>query len=262
MSGITSSQLHLRTPEGVEFGIPLAGPLRRFLALFIDLAAIATLSSITLGVLSFFNLLLGQLAMALAILIIFGFGLGYHIALEWLWRGRTLGKFVLGIRVMDAQGLRLQFSQVALRNLLRVADMLPLFYLLGGAAMVLSPRAQRLGDLAANTIVARKTSVNEPNFEAILPDKYNSFRAYPHLEAQLRQRVSPEEAAILLEALLRRDRLAPDARLDLYAELAAHFREAVSFPEAAMLGLSNEQYLRNVAESLYRQGPGRRRARR
>ena len=50
-----------------------------------------------------------------------------------------------------------------------------------------------------------------------------------------------------------------DARylLDLYAELAEHFRRQVEFPESATLGLSDEQYLRNIAESLYRKGPGR-----
>lgn len=249
----------IRTPEGVEFAIPLAGPIRRFLALLIDLAAIAVLSSMTVMLLNLFGILVGSLATALSMLTAFVIAFGYHIALEWLWRGRTVGKFVLGIRVMDAQGLRLQFSQVALRNLLRLVDMLPAFYLAGGAAVLLNARGQRLGDLAANTIVARRVPVAEPDFEAILPDKYNSFRAYPHLEARLRQRVSPEEAALLLEALLRRERLEPGARLELYGELAAHFGALADFPESATLGLSDEQFLRNVAESLYRHGPGRNR---
>src|SRR5690606_31901397 len=113
---------------------------------------------------------------------------GYGIVLEYYWRGQTLGKRLLGLRVMDEQGLHLTFSQVAVRNLLRVFDSIPVFYAVGGLAMVLSPRRQRLGDLAANTIVVRAPRALRLDPVRTGEVKYNSFRAYPHIEARLRQK--------------------------------------------------------------------------
>ena len=88
--------------------------------------------------------------------------------------------------------------------------------------------------------------------DQILPDKYNSFKAYPHLEARLRQRTSPDEAGIALQALLRREQLDPPARVELYKEIASHFKKIVPFPAEATDGISDEQYIRNVVEALFR----------
>ena len=71
----------------------------------------------------------------------FVISVAYAIVLEWRWRGQTIGKRLLGLRVMDVHGLRLQLPQIALRNLLRLVDMLPLFYLVGGLACVFSRNA-------------------------------------------------------------------------------------------------------------------------
>jgi hypothetical protein len=150
--------------------------------------------------------------------------------------------------------LKLHFSQVAIRNLLRAVDMLPGFYLVGGLACLWSRRAQRLGDIAANTIVIRSPKLGEPDLDQLLAGKYNSLRAYPHLEARLRQRVSPGEAALAVQALVRRDQLEPAARVDLFAQLAAHFRSKVVFPAEALDGITDEQYVRNVVDVLYRTG--------
>ena len=81
---------------------------------------------------------------------------------------------------------------------------------------------------------------------------YNSFRDYPHLEARLRQQVSPEEADLLVRALMRRDTLDATARINLFKELTEHFREKVEFPDGAVLGITDEQYLRNTVDSVFR----------
>jgi hypothetical protein len=72
------------------------------------------------------------------------------------------------------------------------------------------------------------------------------------LEARLRQKVTPEEAQLALHALVRRDELETDARVNLYHQLASLFREKVIFPEDAVFGLSDEQYVRNVVETIFR----------
>ena len=252
-----TNTLTIRTPEGVVFSMLLSGPVTRFLAWVVDLASIAVISSIIGSVLGVFGILARDLATAASILAYFAVSIGYGIILEWTWRGQTLGKRLLGLRVMDEQGLRLQFSQIVIRNLLRFVDSLPSFYFVGGLVCLLSRRAQRLGDVAANTVVVWSPEILEPDLDQILSDKYNSFHDYPHLEARLRQAVSPQESGIALRALLRRDELDPLARVELFRDIAAHFKSIVEFPQEATDGIPDEQYVRNVVDILYRaQSPG------
>jgi hypothetical protein len=191
-------------------------------------------------------------AQAIALLLQFVVMMGYSIYCEWFWRGQTFGKRALRLRVVDAQGLRLKFSQVVIRNLLRFVDMLPMLYLVGGVACLVSRRAQRLGDFAANTIVIRLPRLTEPNLDQLMAGKYNSLRDHPHLEARLRQRVSATEAGLALQALLRRELLDPRARVELFAAIAEHFRAKVAFPPEVTEGITDEQYVRNIVDSLYR----------
>lgn len=247
-----NATLAVHTPEGVEFSLLLAGPSARFLAWGIDFGVTLAVALIVLTTFSIMQPIFGDLSTAISILTFFVLNTGYNILLEWIWHGQTLGKFLLKIRVMDAQGLRLQFSQIVMRNLMRTVDMLPMLYLAGGAAMLFSRHAQRLGDLAANTVVVHTPAPKQPDLQQLLPGKYNSFREYPHWEARLRQRVSPVEVALLVQALMRRNELDPDARVALYGELAGHFKELVAFPEEATAGLTDEQYLRNTVDSIFR----------
>jgi uncharacterized RDD family membrane protein YckC len=243
--------LRITTPEGISFALPLAGPVTRFLAWAIDLICISVITGILSNVLSVFGMLSPDLISAVLVVIYFGTSIGYGILLEWYWRGQTLGKRLLKLRVVEEHGLRLQFSQVVVRNLLRFVDSLPLFYLVGGVACVVSRRAQRLGDYAANTIVVHIGSGFKYDLGEAASDKFNSFRDYPNLEARLRQCVSPEEAALALQALFRREELDAGARLDLFNDFATHFQALVEFPEEATLGLTDEQYTRNVVDSLF-----------
>jgi uncharacterized RDD family membrane protein YckC len=246
------STLVIRTPEGIDFSLPLACPVTRCLAWVVDFACITGLITVTELALGLFKLISFDFGRALGIIAYFVVPVGYGMACEWLWRGQTVGKRVLRLRVMDAQGLHLQFSQVALRNLLRVVDSLPLCYLVGGIVSLFNARAQRLGDLVANTIVVRHIKIPEPDVDQLMAGKYNSLREYPHLEARLRQRVSPREAGLALHALLRRDQLDLQARVDLFEQMAGHFRSLVVFPPEATEGIAAEQYVRNVVDVLFR----------
>lgn len=247
-----TSVVVIQTPEGISFPLLLAGPITRFFAWAIDLACIIAATT----VLSYLTVLLRivnpDLGVAAAIVFYFGVSIGYGIFMEWQWRGQTIGKRLLRLRVVDEQGLRLQFSQVVIRNLLRFIDMLPVFYLVGTIACLISRRAQRLGDYAANTIVIRNRPGVEIDIQELASGKYNSFRDHPHLEARLRQHVSPEEASLAMQALLRREELEPSARVELFEDYASHFRSIVTFPEEARFGLTDEQYVRNVVDSLFR----------
>lgn len=250
--------LTIRTPEGIAFSLHLAGPITRFLAWSIDLATIAVLITLANIFFALLGVISRDIAVAANFLGYFLISIGYGICTEWYWRGQTLGKRLLRLRVMDEHGLRLQFSQIVIRNLLRFVDALPVLYLVGGLACLINRHAQRLGDFAANTIVTWSPPTAEPDLDQLLEGKYNSFRAYPHLEARLRQHVSARQAQIALQALIRRDAFDPDSRVRLFQEIASRYKAIVTFPQAATDGISDEQYLRNVVDVLYRsRGPGR-----
>jgi len=244
--------LTIRTPEGIEFSLLLAGPITRFLAWSVDFLVILAISELLNVVLGLVGILSRDIAMAANILGYFIVSIGYGISLEWYWHGQTLGKRLMRLRVTDVHGLQLQFSQVVIRNLLRFVDSLPALYLVGGAACLINRRAQRLGDFAANTIVIWNPRVDEPNLDQLLGGKFNSFRHYPHLEARLRQQVSPSEAQIALQALLRRDEFEPRARVALFESIVVYFKTIVSFPAEATDGISDEQYVRNLVDALFR----------
>jgi len=243
--------LVIRTPEGIEFSLPLAGPFSRMLALAVDLAVIATLGSVLRQVIAPLMFFGEDVAGAVQIVLYFAITILYSVATEWMWRGQTLGKRLLGLRVVDARGLRLEPSQIVVRNLMRALDALPALYLVGGIACVVSRHRQRLGDLAAGTAVVRNEAVAKPDLDRLLGSKYNSLGESRHLVARLRQRVTPEVAGVALEALLRRDRLDPAARLAVFADLAAYFRELVPYPPEIVEQITDEAYVRDVVEILY-----------
>jgi len=262
MLGRTPS-LEIRTPEGVAFQIPIASPFSRCLALAVDFAVVLALSILIAQVLAIFETALsgvpvlgdiasdfGSGAMILLQFLVFTF---YGMITEWLWSGQTVGKRMFRLRVIDERGLSLGFKQVVIRNLFRMIDILPsTFYLIGSISCLVTSRCQRLGDIAAGTIVTRETKPAPPELGQLLREGENSFATHPHLEARLRQRVSPDEARIALDAVTRREELDPDHRLHLFARLADHFRDLSDFPEETTVGLSDEQYVRNVVDTLFR----------
>ena len=246
------NQLQIQTPEGVQFVHQLASPVARFLALAVDIAIIWTTLSLVSVAVVLMQWISRDLAIAFYILLYFVLSIGYFIVLEMVWRGQTPGKRMLRLRVLDANGLKLQPGQLIIRNLLRFVDSMPVLYFIGGACALISKRSQRLGDLAAGTVVVRMPELFAPVLNEVGETLYNSFRDHPRLEAQLRQRVPPEQAEIALQALRRREEMDPVARARLYAQLAEYFKGVVRFPEADTASMSDEQYVRNCVETIYR----------
>jgi uncharacterized RDD family membrane protein YckC len=245
------SRLSIETPEGVIFSFELATPVTRALAWSVDTAAIALGGLLLAQVSQFVSKVSPDFASAVGVAGYFVVSTVYAIVLEWRWRGQTIGKRLFGLRVMDVHGLRLRLPQIALRNLLRLVDCLPLFYLVGGLTAVFSRNAQRLGDMAASTIVTRERRDEMPDLERIAPMKYNSLLGQPHLAARLRSLVTPEAAALAVRAVTLRDGYDPLARVVLFRDLAAHFRSLVEFPEEAVENLTDEQYVRCVLRVIY-----------
>jgi uncharacterized RDD family membrane protein YckC len=247
-----TNTLVIQTPEGISFTQHLAGPVTRFLASSIDLAGITLISGILSQVLLLAAVVNPDFALAARTICYFVVTIGYSILLESIWRGQTLGKRALKIRVVDAEGFRLRPVQIVIRNLLRVVDLLPAFYAVGGICCAISPRYQRLGDIAANTVVIYAAPQKIPDLELLFSGTYNSLRNHAHLAAQLRKSISPEEARIALEAVARRTELDPSSRIELYRQVARRLRSLVSFPEETLEGMTDEQYVRNIVDLIYR----------
>ncbi|MEX2324136.1 MAG: RDD family protein, partial [Nitriliruptoraceae bacterium] len=90
--------------------------------------------------------------------LLFALGFAYFVLLEGLV-GATLGKLAVGICVRSADGQRSGLRAALVRNVLRIVDALPLFYLVGAVLVWKSPTRQRFGDRVAETVVVRRSSL-------------------------------------------------------------------------------------------------------
>lgn len=245
----TSRQLILETAEGVVFSYELASPLTRGLAITVDLLIIGSVNAILNGILAAFAFLSVDIAIMLGTLGSFILSLGYGMYFEARHGGQTPGKKLFRLRVIDVEGRRLRPHQAVLRNLVRVVDQMPLFYLVGGISATLSSRNQRLGDIAAGTVVIQeRPPLIRATSSSMDTKAMNSLRQYPALVRRLRQALTPQEYQTATEAIARRDQLEPAARLEIFRELADHFRTIAKFPPDAIEGIADERLVRNVVE--------------
>jgi len=243
--------LRVRTPEGVSFVFQIASPVIRLAALVVDWGVVSAAWSVIAGFVQLLAPISEDFAGMVGIVGYFALSQGYRIAAEWKWRGQTIGKRLMRLRVVDEDGRRLTFPQVAMRNLLRFVDALPVAYMVGGVAATLSRRGQRLGDMAAGTLVIWEPLEALPDFESLRGEKYNSLRGQLPVVARLRQSVTPEVARVAWQALVRRGDLEAGARVQLFAELAGYFRAVTRVPAELSEGVSDEQFVRNVVDVLF-----------
>ena len=211
----------VETPEHVTLRFEVAGLGSRAMAAAVDhLFILAGL--IGIGFISDYLPVGGMLGTIAG----FVFSWGYFAAFEAWWQGRTPGKKHLGIRVVLDDGRPVGFEAAALRNLVRIADfLLPPPYLGGMIAIFAHPRAKRLGDMVAGTLVVRDApEPTTPAGPAVGPAT-GAALAGPSLTAQL----SPEEYEVLGTFLERTAGLAPEAAARLAAGLAMRF--APRFPD-------------------------------
>lgn len=89
-----------------------------------------------------------------AFLLWLALSLGYHTIFEASY-GQTAGKYLVKIEVADADGTRPTLRTSLVRNVARLVDVLPFFYVVGIVLAVVSDRHQRLGDRLADTVVVR-----------------------------------------------------------------------------------------------------------
>ena len=117
----------IETPEHIRFRYQLAGPARRMMAYLIDLLVRVVFVIFVFLLLSLSSLLVTDGFSAGAVLVVlFAVEWGYYVLWESLWSGRTPGKRSMNLRVLKEGGYPTGFLDIALRNLLRAADFLPM----------------------------------------------------------------------------------------------------------------------------------------
>ena len=139
----------VETPEGIDLQAELVGLVPRALAYVVDFL-------IRLAVLIVFAIvssLLGKAGSGLYLIVFFILEWWYPVLFEVYRGGQTWGKKLFNIKVVNDDLTPVKFSASLIRNLLRTADFFPLFYVFGIISVVVSRRFQRLGDLAAGTVV-------------------------------------------------------------------------------------------------------------
>jgi len=159
----------VHTPEGVDIYLRLAGIWPRSVAWLLDMA-------IRLGLYIFLSYVfgaLGDFGAGLILIAIFLIEWLYPVVFEVLNMGMTPGKKSIGIQVLNSDGTPIGWSASLLRNILRTVDFLPFFYGFGLISMLFNSRFQRLGDLAADTLVVYYNNTSAfpeiPRHDAIKP---------------------------------------------------------------------------------------------
>ena len=223
-------RISVPTPEGVTLEVTVAGVGSRFTAGLVDqLLRFAVLGALVIlgGVAGGEADASGQLVVAWVFVAIFLVQFGYDVLFETLASGRTPGKRWTGLRVVKAGGGPVGFVASALRNVLRIVDAMPGFYVVGILSILFTRNNQRLGDLAAGTLVVR-----ERRQLTALPSAPAPSAGPPGTDSELWDvsAVTGEELATVRRFLDRRSTLTPDARARLAQEMASRLGPKVVGP--------------------------------
>jgi uncharacterized RDD family membrane protein YckC len=196
--------VYAETPEGIMIELRPAGLVARFCAFLLDwmirigiLYAVAVMAAAMSG-----------LGIALMLILFFALEWLYPVAFELSRWGATPGKRVMGMRVVMDSGLPITPAASFTRNLLRVADFLPMLYGFALVSMLIRTDFKRLGDIAAATLV-----VYEP-----LPSPKIAMRQIEPIAPAMT--LPPQDQAAVIALAARASRLTPE-RLDELAALAA-----------------------------------------
>jgi uncharacterized RDD family membrane protein YckC len=201
--------------EGLDHEMVLAGLGSRVAAAMVDLI----LQVLALTVLTFVGGLFGDAGVVLVSVGGFMVMLGYPVVAEAFAGGQTVGKRVFGMTVVRRDGTPVTFLTATVRNLVRVVDILPGTYLVGAVAIFVSPLNQRVGDMAAGTLVVNRPRAGAGNLVSVTGSAMAPVLS-PGVVGWDVSSVTAEEVAAVRSFLLRRSELDPGHRANLAQTLA------------------------------------------
>jgi len=222
-------RLQVESITGVPIDLPIAGPGGRSYAFIIDWhIRVLAASAWALGFIVVMNVinagsepppnwlvLLGFIPPALIYLL-------YHPILELAMSGRTPGKRIAGLRIVSVEGTVPGAGALIVRNLFRFIDGLPMLYVVGLAFAMTTRRHQRIGDLAAGTLLVYEDA-----------SKADSLGGLPAAGAS--SGMSTADAELVQDLIDRWEQLDPANRLDLARRLLARLDPAEADSRAAWL---------------------------
>ena len=224
-----NNQLSIETPEQVDINYQQAGIGSRFYAALIDTLLLTLIALIGFyvnrGFISELGDILGNWLGALGGVVVFAVFWSYYMVFEITTNGQSPGKRALGLRVIKEGGYPVSFADSAIRNLVRIADFLPFFYGVGLCVMLVNRNWQRLGDLAAGTLVVKTAPANLTHKDARLqidtqPINISSqtFAYAAWIQPGL---VTEAELDVIREYLARRSTLSDSRRSQLARTIAS-----------------------------------------
>ncbi len=227
----------LITGDAVVVDLRLAKLPSRSLAFLIDL----TLQFVALAALTFLLGAAGELAdPALSYVLFFvatiAVIVGYPVLIESLTRGRTLGKLVVGLRVVRDDGGSIRFRHALTRGLAAVVEIYACFGAIAVVVSLLSPEGKRVGDYMAGTVVVRERAPQQRAAQLWIPPGLEPYAAALDL-----RRLQPSTALSARQYVTRAASLKPDARQTLGRSIADEVARQVSPPPPP--GISPDTYL-------------------
>jgi uncharacterized RDD family membrane protein YckC len=169
---------------------------------------------------------------------------GYYFFYEWINWGQTPGKQLMGIRVAMADGATADLIACAVRNVLRIVDMLLAVIGITFFVLIFTPRYQRLGDLVAGTVVVKRRQLSFSTVLAAVRAADNAAEMRSSARpVQINQiRLTDAERGLIERFLSRKESLPPDVRAKLTKDLAARIRSKTA--GASFEDVSDDELIR------------------
>jgi uncharacterized RDD family membrane protein YckC len=234
------------TPEHVQIRLVPAGMGSRAMAWFVDFV----LQGGMLALLMYFfvGLFGGEIGTFALLTASFVITWSYHVVFELLAQGRSPGKMMMGLRVVDERGLPISLQQSFVRNITRVLDSQPaIFYGFGGLVALFHPETRRLGDIVAGTLVVSESQTIDYPGRIAEGRQFNSLRN-PRVQRMIKHKISLEEREFLLALCLRAPKLDDKPRFDLMDEVGAYYRDKLNIEDPH---LSGENLVRGLTAIIF-----------
>lgn len=235
----------LELPEEIDLQIEVANVGSRTLAILADitfcavllLAAYVIMSVFAQGAAGDWMTRFGAHLMTIVLLVLaFAAQWIYFTLFEWLWNGQTPGKRLLHLRVIKVDGAPVSWIDVLLRNLSRPIDVFGPMGLIGLLMIFVSPRAQRLGDLMARTLVIHETPIDWSIFDEMDAPSATAI-AVPSI------RLTSAQWELLHRFLSRRPELPRDVRQRVAASVYASLKPLALGTDLELSRLDPEEWL-------------------
>jgi uncharacterized RDD family membrane protein YckC len=238
-----NDHLDITTSEGVTVRLTIAGIGSRSLAFLLDVIVVGT-ALVTIGAIGIQTSDVEDL-LALGILtaVVLFIPLAYLVTMETLNGGKTLGKMAAGIKVVKVSGAPIGFGAAVVRALLLPID--TLLFGVGIVAMFVNDKSQRLGDMAARTVVVRDRM--KQTYDVRMTP--GSMPVDPNTRRWDVTAISDQEIAVVRSFLARASGLDAGARTAYAAQLRERIGPRVGGAET---GLPDEVFLARVVAEKHR----------